>query len=447
MCTIAHNHTSMKVNPEIGIVAKFGGYSMKPESVIDVLDIAAHEDRSIITASAPFGITDQLEAFINTEDTSALEPVFATFKEMAQATESATAVQIADQAIAQLKDLSPGDKHRVLSVGESFSGRLLSEVLQVPYVEPLYFGSNDPTDVDELATAHHLLSALTLAPKIVAAAFFGHTHDGEVITMGRNMSDTSGAIFTGLSGSKMYENWKDVDGIFEADPKIVKGARKLPDITYTEVREAGGKFLHRNAVLWLEDRGITTHLRPTDHPEQDGTFIIDTRSVEPSELIRTIAAAPNMRYFRVKETGMNEKHGVIDKITGFFDAHGLSVDHVPTGIDNVAVVVDNGQFGENNGHVNLEEFTKNLRAFLPIKSKLSSKHVALIYLVGHGTEQNGNLARVEYRRSGALIQANVPLLGSESQPENAMSFLMVPPEQADEAVVALHEAFFGSVSA
>lgn len=438
----------MSRNPEVSAVAKFGGDAMKPATIPHVVEIAAHTNRSVITPSAPFGVTDNLEKFVSTGNDTHLAPVYETFAEAADATKDASARSVADDAIAELRELKPfkpSHRHRVLSAGERFSGRLLAQVLDVPYVEPLQFSSDDPKQIDKRRTTEHLTLALRMSSKIVAAAFFGYTPRGEIITLGRNESDTSGAIFTNLSGSKLYENWKGVDGIFEADPKVVPGANKIPDITYTETRETGGKFLHRNAVLWLEKNGITTHIRPFEQPDQDGTLIKDTREIDPSELIRTIASAPNMRYFRIHQTGMNEEHGVIDSVTRFFDRNGLSVDHVPSGIDSIAVVADNGQF-DNEGKRNLGTFNRELQSHLPEGATMSTKHVALIYLVGHGTEHNGHLAKVEYRRAGALIEANIPLLGSESQPESPMSFLMVPPGQATAAVVALHEAFFGSIS-
>lgn len=111
-----------------------------------------------------------------------------------------------------------------------------------------------------------LVKKLDALDAVVVAGFQGQTADGEITTLGRGGSDTSAAALGAATGAEWIDIFTDVDGVMTADPRIVRDARPLSVLTYSEVCNLayqGAKVIHPRAVEIAMSAKIPIHIRAT----------------------------------------------------------------------------------------------------------------------------------------------------------------------------------------
>lgn len=111
---------------------------------------------------------------------------------------------------------------------------------------------------------------------ILTQGFIGGTEDGRPTTLGREGSDFTAAVFAFCTDAEEMHIWKDVQGILNADPKIMPDAEFLPHLSYRETVELayyGASVIHPKTIKPLENKRIPLYVRSFLHPEQPGTCI------------------------------------------------------------------------------------------------------------------------------------------------------------------------------
>ena len=111
---------------------------------------------------------------------------------------------------------------------------------------------------------------------IVCAGFFGADVDGRITTLGRNGSDYSASIIASALNVESLEIWKDIDGLYTADPKIVDNVKIIKQITYQEMAELsslGNKVIHINAISPCISANIPILLKNCYNHDCEGTLI------------------------------------------------------------------------------------------------------------------------------------------------------------------------------
>ncbi len=106
---------------------------------------------------------------------------------------------------------------------------------------------------------------------VIVAGFQGMSYKREITTLGRGGSDTTAVALAAALGADC-EIYSDVDGVYSADPRIVAGARHLPQLGYDEMQELaehGAKVLNAQAVEWARRAGIVIHARATSGSERE----------------------------------------------------------------------------------------------------------------------------------------------------------------------------------
>ena len=269
-------------------VLKFGGSSLaNPARFKDVADIAAQYARDtplILVLSAPQGVTNALLALVSAaqhgaEWQSALDRLHTQFSHLVEQAvpglsdhqqkqlQLATQQQLqalADYAkgIALLRHCPDPVQARMLGTGEQFSVALMTALLKA---RGLNAGSLDSTRVvrsqgdylnagaDLPATRAAFAAAKAQGmPRIaVMAGFISGLANDEPALLGRNGSDYSAAIIAAGSQAEVCEIWTDVDGVYSADPRQVKGAKLVDALSYAEAMELsyfGAKVLHPKTI-------------------------------------------------------------------------------------------------------------------------------------------------------------------------------------------------------
>jgi aspartate kinase len=180
---------------------------------------------------------------------------------------------------------APRELDMLLSSGERISMALLAMAIKsMGYDARSFTGSQAGmiTDAQHGAarivdiTPVRLRAALDENAVVIVAGFQGFNRDTkDITTLGRGGSDTTAVALAAGLGADTCEIYTDVDGVFTADPRVVKKARKLDRISSEEMLElaaAGAKVLHIRAVEFARRHGVTLHVRSSFSPNE-GTIV------------------------------------------------------------------------------------------------------------------------------------------------------------------------------
>jgi aspartate kinase len=171
-----------------------------------------------------------------------------------------------------------------------------------------------------------ILEALREGKVPVVAGFQGVTEHLEITTLGRGGSDTTAVALAAALKADSCEIYTDVDGIFTADPKVVRNARKLTYIRYDEMLElaaVGARVMHPRAVEIGELYGVPIHVRSSFH-DGVGTMIVAQVPMEERQRVRGIAQETNVA--KITVLGVADRPGVAAAIFEPLGKAGISVD-------------------------------------------------------------------------------------------------------------------------
>jgi len=254
------------------------------------------------------------------------------------------------------------------------------------------------------------------------------------------VSDTpiTGSILANAVNAEEYENFTDVDAIYVASPKIVHKPLAIDVLSYTEMRElsyAGFSVFHTEALLPSIKKGIPVHVCNTNNPEASGTYIMQGKVTSPN-VISGIASSPGFVSIYVKKYLMNHEIGFLRKVLTIFEEEGISIEHIPTGIDDATIIIR----GEDATDEQLDGIVERFYAELDVDEASFTRGLCLIMLVGEGmVNMVGTTARVA--STLARTQINIELY-NQGVSEVSMMFGILD-QYEKKAIRALYDEFFG----
>ena len=236
-------------------------------------------------------------------------------------------------------------QEELVSRGEYFSAKLMAAYLGFQFVDAadwvkFRFDGTVDKEASYEALRHHVI----MGYGAVIPGFYGVMPDGAIHTFSRGGSDITGALAAAALDAAVYENWTDVSGILMADPRIVDDPQAIPEVTYDELRElsySGAQVLHEDSNFPVREKNIPVNSRNTNAPEAPGTMIQEsfTEDSDPDRFITGITGKKDFSIISMTKRGMSNQVGVLQKVLNVLVRHGISVDYVPNGIDNVSVVL------------------------------------------------------------------------------------------------------------
>ncbi|WP_154027045.1 aspartate kinase [Olsenella uli] len=233
----------------------------------------------------------------------------------------------------------------IVSRGEYFTAQLMSEYLGFPFADAAdYVRFHHDGTLDMERSCERIHDLVVREGCFVLPGFYGATSEGDVKLFSRGGGDISGSIVARALNADLYENWTDVSGFLTADPRIVPRPRAIRRITFDEMHELsymGASVLHEEAIFPVREANIPIAILNTNHPEERGTIIQER--VEPEEgdpVITGIAGKKDFLTVHVSKTKMSNSVGVLSAALNIFERYGVSVEHVPTGIDSFGIVVN-----------------------------------------------------------------------------------------------------------
>ena len=236
-------------------------------------------------------------------------------------------------------------QEELVSRGEYLSAKLMASYLGFQFVDAAdWVKFNMDGTVNEKDSYEALCSQVILGYGAVIPGFYGAMPDGTIHTFSRGGSDITGALAAAALDADVYENWTDVSGILMADPRIVDDPQAIPEVTYDELRElsySGDQVLHEDSIFPVREKNIPVNIRNTNDPAAPGTMIQEkfTGDHDPDRFITGITGKKDFSIISLSKRGMSNQVGVLRKVLTVLERHGISVDYVPNGIDNVSVVL------------------------------------------------------------------------------------------------------------
>ncbi|MEP7135957.1 MAG: aspartate kinase [Chloroflexota bacterium] len=354
------------------LVMKFGGTSVgSADALINAAQIIrdAKQDwaRVVVVTSAMSGVTNLLldsaasashgkvdslpaaESTLREKHFSAADALIKDeqLREAAKAEINALILSLVDlcRAIAVLGEASPRALDAVASLGERMSLRLLAAVVNAAGIKAQAIESSEFIITNShFQNAHPDFKVTTektrgkLNPLMdagiipITTGFIGATPEGVITTLGRGGSDYSAAIIGSVLPADDVWIWTDVDGVMTTDPRIVKDAKTLPEISYGEIAELayyGAKVLHPKTIRPVVDAGIGLRICNTFNPSHPGTRLkanvkSNGKPVD-GQVVKAVTAIRKQRLVTIEGRGMLGVPGVAARAFGAVASTGTSV--------------------------------------------------------------------------------------------------------------------------
>ena len=272
----------------------------------------------------------------------------------------------------------------IASRGEHLNAMLIAAYLGFDFVDSSRIVRFDEKGrfMEDL-TNKEIAEELKHHERAVIPGFYGAKVDGTIKTFSRGGSDITGALVARAVGADVYENWTDVSGFLMADPRIVKDPKPISTVSYKELRELsymGASVLHEDAIYPARIANIPINIRNTNEPENPGTMITsEPAKLEEGQIIAGIAGSKDFTVITMYKALLSSERGFIRKMSGVLEDFDIPIEHIPSGVDTLSVVISNEQLGGKLEDI-LDEFERQLK---PDHMEVSDD-IALIATVGAG---------------------------------------------------------------
>ena len=357
-----------------------------------------------------------------------------------------------DDLIEKAKEINPEGSNRemdmLLSTGEQISVALCAmaiEALGYPVVSLTGWQAGILTDtaaknarIKKIDT-ERLEAELDQKRIVIVTGFQGVDRNQNITTLGRGGSDTSAVALAGAMKADVCEIYTDVDGVYSADPRIAKGARRMKEITYYEMLEMarlGAGVMQPRSVETGRLYNIPIHVRST-FTNKPGTIIREEYTMEEKEfIIRGVAHDTNVAKFAV--LGIPNTPGIAHAIFSKLAENNVDVDMIVQSIRNMEKNVTDMVFtvtADDLGQA--KQIVDKVADELNAVAVLIEQDVAKVSIVGAGMLGNPGIAARMFK---ALSDANINI-DVISTSEISISCL-IKADKIKEAVNAIHDEFF-----
>lgn len=352
-----------------------------------------------------------------------------------------------DELIEKANEINPNPSKRemdmLLSTGEQISIALMAmaiEKLGYPVVSLTGWQAGIKTDSHYSSArilnidTERLQRELDKKNIVVVAGFQGINKYEDITTLGRGGSDTTAVALAAALKADKCEIYTDVDGVYTADPRIVKDASKLSEISYDEMLELatlGAKVLHNRSVELAKKYNIPLVVRSSFN-DNEGTIVKEVNSVEK---LLVSGVACDKEVARVAVIGVENVPGKAFQIFSLLAKENINVDIILQSIGREKTKDISFTVSKSNLKATLDVLTKNLH-IIGAKDVTYSDNVAKVSIVGAGMVNNPGVAATMFE---ALYDAGINI-DMISTSEIKISVL-IDEKDADKAVRVIHDKF------
>lgn len=270
---------------------------------------------------------------------------------------------------------------------------------------------------------------------VIVTGFQGISQYDDYTTLGRGGSDTTAVALAAALRADACEIYTDVDGVYTADPRIVKDAKKLDEITYDEMLELaslGAGVLHNRSVEMAKKYGVQLVVRSSLNTSE-GTVVKEEVKMEKM-LVSGVACDKNVA--RIAVVGLEDQPGVAFKLFRHLANHNVNVDMIlqSIGRDNTKDIsfTVTGDMAD----IAVETVERHRGGSLKCQEVKVKKDVAKVSIVGAGMQSNPGVAA---RMFEALYSANVNI--QQISTSEIRVTVLIDREDTDRAMNAVHNEF------
>ena len=480
-----------EISGEIMLTLKFGGTSMgSARRILDSADIMAgraQKDRISVIVSAVAGVSNKLEESIakclgGAQGAAFVEQIRSVHSEIVSEIQSTlpnfNAKAVNEKIEASLQEYQklldavatfgecPTSIHcRVMGLGELMSSPIVEAVLQAKGLSVLLLdsrkflfttGNQKEGDPDYKKTSDALSGyrdgesreqpQILLFPGFICTWTDKMTGKNAMGLMGRNGSDFSASVIGSCLGASKVEFWTDVDGIYTADPRIVKDAILVRDMSYEETIELsffGSKVLHPKTLAPLAAKNIEAWSLNSMNPSARGTRIArgPFANQDGADCVTGISCLKNTAMISVSGNGMKGKTGTASRIFAAVSRAGCSMLLITQSSSEYTI-----SFCVKEDCADLVKETLSAEFDLEIREKIINpidvhKDCAIVSIVGDRMKQRRGVASTFF---DALASRDINILAiAQGASERSIS-AVINKEDGDTAVRIAHSFFFNT---
>lgn len=439
------------------IIIKFGGKSLASDDtfdkVLDIIKTKSQNHRLALVVSAIGDTTDTLENILETavseED---YLPQLEAFKNRSHHKNCDIHNEIEElqglyRGVKLLGDFNARIKDNVLAQGELISSKIIAQHLNQQglkaiavdsrefFITDNHFGNAQVLeDISEQKTRARF-EAIDKDTIPVVTGFIGATEAGATSTFGRNGSNYSASLLANFLAAEELQNYTHVDGIFTANPEIVKEATKIEELSFDDANELanfGASILHAKTILPLVKNNIPLRILNTLNPNSTGTLI----SGKPTPKgVKSLSAKTDLALIKLEGRGLLGTVGVDARIFSTMARENINVGVISQGSSErgIGFIVD--QDNAEKAAQNLrEEFQKDFYT-KDVDNISVQEDIAVLSIVGQELKDFD-------KAYSALVQNEIiPILFNTTITGRNVSLVIVEKE-IQRALNVLHQELF-----
>ncbi len=332
----------------------------------------------------------------------------------------------------------------LISTGEQVSCALLAMAVQKMGIDAISFTGAQVGIITDHSytkariikvTADRIKDELKKGRVVVVAGFQGMNPDQEITTLGRGGSDITAVALAKALKASVCEIYTDVEGVYTADPRLVKDARKLSRISYEEMLELaslGAQVMQARSMEVAKKFSVPLHIR-SSFTKKVGTII--SKEVKAMEEVLVSSVTMNKGEAKVTVCDVPDRPGIAAIVFRDLAKKSINVDMIiqnisRTGYTDVSFTVPVGELGKTKQV--MEEVIKNIRA----KGVTYNRDIAKVSVVGVGMRSHSGVAAKMFETL-ASKGINIDMISTS---EIKIS-CVINKSHAEKAVKALHSAF------
>lgn len=355
---------------------------------------------------------------------------------------------VTNELIARAKSIHPNPSERemdqLLAIGEQETIALTAMALQAIGVDAVsYTGAQAGIFTDKVHTkakiktidAKPLEKDLAAGKVIIVAGFQGINDDGHITTLGRGGSDLTAIALAGALQADKCEIYTDVDGVYTADPRVVKTAKKLNEISYDEMLElasSGSKVMQSRSVEFAKKYNVVFEVRSSFN-QNPGTIVKEEVAYMEKVVVRGVAVDKDQA--KIIISGVADKPGTSAAVFRALADANILVDMIVQNVGRHGVANLTFTVPQTDTH-------KAAKALEPALASIGGgqvavhEHIAKLSVVGVGMKTHSGVAATLFE---ALAHAgiNIELISTS---EIKIS-IVIDQDRADEAARLAHKAF------
>jgi aspartokinase/homoserine dehydrogenase 1 len=462
-------------------VLKFGGSSLASAErfcqVADIIKDKSQLTKVAIVVSAPQGVTNHLVAMAeNITDEAKLITDLGHFKRAITTIIEDLSARLSnfnshhcEQALAnyehQLQRYMQGAtmltycpdhiRARIISTGERLSVAILDSVLQsqglqVSLLSPEKFLCTNDSSLNAVADLvlskekfsieYEKLNQISLMPGFIGICIGKDNKEDQITTLGRNGSDYSAAVLAVCLQAECCEIWTDVDGVYNADPRMIKEAKLLDYLSYQEAMELsyfGASVLHPKTIGPIAQYHIPCLIKNTSNPSAPGTLISNEN--DQQKRVKAISNLDDLTMVNVSGPGMKGMVGMASRVFATMSRENISLVLISQSSSEYCISFcihsADAQQAEESLKEEFElELLNGLLEPIALKGQLS-----IVSLVGDGMHHQRGVA-AKFFSSLAQARVNVVAIAQDSS-ERSIS-VVIEERKCTAAMKVSHQNFF-----